>query len=240
VIDCVEIGTAVVAYIEPHLGVEVEFNRWYERDHFYAAAMAGPGMFSGGRFVANRPCKDVRPPDGTLFGDPARGSYLACYWVLPGMQAEWDAWVAGAVAQLAAQDRMFPGRDHVHTALYRFDWQVGDPPAALALDRGFDGCVAIALARDDDVDAWAADLVGDGLPAAAAFTQERLIMSVLGDDAVSDPASHVLVLGFVDGDVLSVWRDRVEPMLGDDRVRVRYASPFLRTVPGTDRYVDEL
>lgn len=239
-IDCVQIGTAVIAYIEPHLGVEVEFNRWYERDHFYAAAMGGPGAFSGGRFVATRPCKDVRPPDGTLFGDPMRGSYLACYWMLPGMQADWDSWTAAQVETLAAQDRMFPGRDHVHTARYRFDWEVGDPPAALALDRPFAGVVAIALARDGDVERWASDLAGDGLPVAAAFTEERLIMSTLGDAAVRDPDSHVLVLAFVDGDVLPVWRDRVEPALGDDRVRVLYASPFLRTVPGTDLYVDEL
>ena len=39
----VTVGTAVIAYIEPHAGEARAFNRWYERDHFYAAAMAGPG-----------------------------------------------------------------------------------------------------------------------------------------------------------------------------------------------------
>jgi hypothetical protein len=236
-----QIGTAVFAYIEPHLGFEREFNRWYERDHFYAAAMAGPGAFAGARWVATRPCKDVRPPGGTLFGDPERGSYLATYWLLPGAQPEWDAWTVAQVDALKAQDRMFPARDHVHTAVYRYDWEASiddGPPALVALDRCFDGVVAIAMEREDCIDAWALELVGEGVPVAAAFTQERLIMSVLGDAAVSDPESHALVLAFVDGDVLSAWRDRVEPALRD--VRVRFASPFVRTVPGTDRYVDEL
>ena len=38
----VEIGTAIVSYIEPHAGQEVAFNRWYERDHFPATVRAGP------------------------------------------------------------------------------------------------------------------------------------------------------------------------------------------------------
>jgi hypothetical protein len=58
------------------------------------------------------------------------------------------------------------------------------------------------------------------------------------DDPVSEARRHALVLAFVDGDVLRVWRDRVEPAFS--RVHVRFASPFLRTIPGTDTYVDDL
>ena len=92
------------------------FNAWYERDHFYAAAMAGPGMYAGARWVATRACKDVRLP-GRLFGDPARGSYLATYWLLPGTQAEWDDWAARAYAA-TPPERLFAGREHLHTAVY--------------------------------------------------------------------------------------------------------------------------
>src|SRR4051794_15607327 len=193
-IDCVDVGTAIVAYIEPHPGVEREFNRWYERDHFYAAALAGPGMFAGGRWVATRACKALRPPDGTLFGVPSRGSYLATYWLLPGMQAEWEAWTAKQVQALSAQDRMFAGRDHVHTAAYRFDVEVraddGAPPVAVALDRCFAGVAMFAVDRDQDADAWMHELVGPTIPVAARFTQEGLIMSVLGAASVDDPVSH--------------------------------------------------
>ena len=63
VTDPVTIGSAVVAYIEPAPGEAAAFNAWYERDHFYAAAMAGPGMYAGARWVANA-CVQGRPPPG--------------------------------------------------------------------------------------------------------------------------------------------------------------------------------
>jgi hypothetical protein len=239
-IDGVDIGTAVVAYIEPHEGAAREFNRWYERDHFYAAALAGPGAFAGARFVATRACKAARPPRGTLFGDPDRGSYLALYWLLPDAQEEWSAWTARQVEMLAPQGRMFAGRDHLHTASYRFVCERGAPHAALALDRNFAGVVTIAIGHDDDVPVFLDALVGPCVPVAAVFEEERLIMSVLGDDAVTDPQSHLLVVGFVDGDVMTTWREHVAPMLDRTPASVRYASPFLATIPGTDTYVDEL
>ncbi len=139
----VEIGTAIVSYIEPHPGHEVAFNRWYELDHFPATVKAGPGVFAGARFVATRACKDVRPP-GRLFGDPARGSYLAVAWVLPGKQAEWDEWVGKEMQTIAEQDRLFPYRDHVHTAVYRCLGRTDDVAAVVALDRGHGGVVVAA------------------------------------------------------------------------------------------------
>ena len=48
---------------------------------------AGPGAFSGARWVATRACKAVRPPDATWFGDPARGSFLTTVWLLDGCAA---------------------------------------------------------------------------------------------------------------------------------------------------------
>jgi hypothetical protein len=136
---------------------------------------------------------------------------------------------------------VFPGRDHLHTAVYRFDRQVradGGCDAALALDRCCAGIAAVALDPDDDVDGFMRDLVGADIPVAAAFAHERLIVSVLDRETAADRERHALVLAFVDGDVLGVWRDRIEPRLAG--VRTRFASPFLRTIPGTDAYVDEL
>ena len=41
-----------VTLVEPHRGHEVAYNRWYERDHFYAGCLIGAYKFAGARFVA--------------------------------------------------------------------------------------------------------------------------------------------------------------------------------------------
>ena len=140
----VEIGTAIISYIEPHPGQEVAFNRWYELDHFPATVKAGPGVFAAARFVATRSCKALRPVAGRLFGDPAHGSYLGVAWVLPGKQQEWDEWVGREMDTIAEQGRLFPGRDHVHTAVYECIWHADDVDAIVGLDRGLSGAIVVA------------------------------------------------------------------------------------------------
>jgi hypothetical protein len=237
VTESVGIGTAIVSYIEPHLGAERDFNRWYERDHFPAAVMAGPGAYAGARWVATRQCKDARAV-GALFGDPGRGSYLSIAWLLPGAQAGWDAWVDGQMETLRRQERMFTGRDHLHTAVYGYCWELGTAtagPACVALNSGYPGLVAIALRGDDNIDAesWTG-FVGEKVPLLVALRRRQILVSTLGE-----PEAHSLLLAFVDGDVIDVWRRLVEPALAT-HVDVGFAGPFLATVPGTDTYADRL
>ena len=213
----VSIGTAIVSYIEPHPGQAVEFNRWYERDHFPAAVKAGPGVFAGARFVATRACKEARLGDG-LFGDPARGSYLAVAWVLPGKQAEWDAWVAREMNTITAEGRLFSGRDHVHTAVY--ECISSDADAIVALDRGY-GVVAVA-------DEGRLALPTGQIDALVMLTLERTIVSE------AQPPPHNLALGFC-----------AEPLrtfgtVAGQIASAGFASPFLATLPGTDRYADDI
>jgi hypothetical protein len=235
----IEIGTAVVAYIEPHAGLAREFNRWYELDHFYAAAMAGPGMFAGARWVATRECKAVRPPGADLFGDPQRGSYLATYWLLPGMQSQWDAWVTQQMEALVAEGgRMFAGRDHLHTSVYAHGWEAmldGAPPAIAALDHPFRGVIAVAAPEPgaSSLEAWVASRIGADLPVAVGFVPERVILSA------TDPGPHRLAILFCAGDPVDAWTRHVAPALAE-LPSIGFASPFRRTVPGTDRYTDAL
>jgi hypothetical protein len=234
----VGIGTAIVSYIEPHTGAERAFNRWYERDHFPAAVTAGPGAFSGARFVATRECKAVRHA-GALFGDPGRGSYLSVAWLLPSSQPAWDEWVAGQMDVLGTEGRMFAGRDHLHTAVYEFLWEVAaadGPPACVALDRGYPGVIAIAGIGDDrEAEAWIADLVGERVPLVVALRRQRMLVSTLGE-----PAPHWLLLAFVDGDVVDTWHRLLVPVLARRGGDIGFAGPFLATVPGTDTYTDRL
>jgi hypothetical protein len=130
---------------------------------------------------------------------------------------------------------MFAGRDHLHTAVYEFGWDVraaSGAPAFLALDRRYPGVIAVALTDGDgDAETWASGLVGEQIPLVVALRRQRLLVSVLGE-----PAPHLLLLAFVDGDVIDTWHRRVAPALAR-RGDVGFASPFLATVPGTDTYV---
>jgi hypothetical protein len=59
----IKVGSMLFTMVEPHKGHEVEYNRWYERDHFYAGCMIGAWQFAGRRFVATRDLKSLRYPD---------------------------------------------------------------------------------------------------------------------------------------------------------------------------------
>ena len=58
----VKLGTMLFTMVEPRKGHEVEYNRWYERDHFYGGCLAGPYLFAGGRWVATKDLKAMRFP----------------------------------------------------------------------------------------------------------------------------------------------------------------------------------
>src|SRR5690242_12201556 len=136
--------------VDPNPGYENAYNRWYERDHFYAGCMIGPYLFAGSRWVATRDLKNRRWPgaDETVASPPDAGSYVAIYWVERGHHADhFDDWARQQVRELYAEGRGFAERRHIHTvlfdhlgAVYRDD----DPvPIELALDHGYGGLVAL-------------------------------------------------------------------------------------------------
>ena len=66
----VRIGGALITMVEPHPGHERAYNRWYEDDHFYAGATAGPWMFAGRRYVATRDLQLLRYPEDSPVAQP--------------------------------------------------------------------------------------------------------------------------------------------------------------------------
>ena len=152
----VKLGSMLLTLVEPHRGHEVAYNRWYERDHFYAGCMVGPYNFAGRRFVATADLKSLRAPDSSaITGEPARGSYVSVYWVLDGYFDAWNKWALRQVNALHAAGRMFEERDHVHTLLYNFAWEHRrDPdgvPVEVALDHPYRGFVTVFIDRDDSL-----------------------------------------------------------------------------------------
>ena len=118
----IRLGAALFTLVEPHQGHEVAYNRWYERDHFYAGCMVGPWLLRR----AGAGCRTQRPQGSAarrvgrrpLFGDDRLGSYLALYWTLKGRPRRAPTGRPGQVNWLHANGRMFAERDHIHTLLY--------------------------------------------------------------------------------------------------------------------------
>ncbi len=119
----IKLGTLLFTMVEPERGREVEYNRWYEHDHFYSGCMVGQWQFAGNRYVATRRLKALRYPEQSdMTPDPSTGSYLAVYWVLDGKHDEWNQWAVEQVKWLHENGRMFEARTHIHTLLYEKRW----------------------------------------------------------------------------------------------------------------------
>lgn len=259
----VTLGSALFTLVEPHQGHEVAYHRWYERDHFYAGCMMGPWYFAGRRWVATRDLKDLRvgateddEANGTspLFGDDRAGSYLALYWTIKGRFRENTDWATRQVHWLHRNDRMFPHRDHIHTLLYMYrkveHRDADGVPPELALDHPFRGLGAVVVERNEgsgdaapsfprpvlDPDAPVAlvlSFTGVPLPAGAPVTQP-------GTEGVEQ---RELQLWFADTEPHEWWpavRDYSDLLRASGSATVRWASPFIPTIPGTDTYCDQL
>jgi hypothetical protein len=277
----VALGSMLLTVVEPHRGHEVAYNRWYERDHFYSGCMVGPYNFAGRRFVATADLKALRDPDPSeITGEPERGSYVAVYWVLDGYHDIWNRWAVRQVRALHAAGRMFAERDHVHTLLYRYEWEHrrdgaggdgaggdgaggdggagdgGGVPVELALDHPFTGFVPVWVDRADDVSneelwSWLRDehlpalVPGSDAGLVAAFSPLPLLIDAPGDVPRQDATDRrTLLLWFLDshpaqgyGSVIGEHRRRLEE---SGKGRVVAALPFKPTIPGTDRYTDQL
>ena len=252
----IKLGGALVTIVEPHRGHEVAYNRWYERDHFYAGCMIGAWTISGTRYVATRAHKDARFAADSAGGSPVatpidHGSYVAIYWVLAGKFGDWIRWGTDQVNWLHENERMFSDRDHVHTAMYKLRGEshadANGVPVELALDRGYPGLVIMMAEPPAGSDAtWLTNWVAERSPAPAdqvvAMTSVPLLADAPPDVPLTPETERVCLLWFDEQDPLTRW-DGYTSFATDLAVaggQVVFAAPFVKTVPGTDTYTDQL
>ncbi len=259
----IQVGSMLYTMVDPKRGSEKEYNRWYERDHFYAGCMIGPYLFSGRRWVATKELKNLRFPEDSPFAKPVNaGSYLSIYWHLKGYNQEKSNWSRPQVHWLYENGRGFNERTHIHTSTYWYDWRLyrdEDPvPIELALDRKYKGLVSVAtmpnanVARQE-VDHWfegrylSEFMKGSpvasccGWSAILPKTSER--GSPMEIPTVQNPELMTLQLYFLDVDPRECWSKftQLGADLSDSGLgKVIFAAPFIPTVVGTDEYTDEL
>jgi hypothetical protein len=258
----IELGTMLFTLVEPHPGHEVEYNRWYERDHFYAGCMVGEYNFAGDRFVATRRHKDLRyPVESPMTPTPQAGSYLALYWVLKGHHDEWNRWSVDNVKMLHSTGRMFTERTHIHTVLYDHQWSMRSDPwgtsPELALDRGYAGLVVnvgelVDGATHADIERWTRDEWGPtalASPGGPDLVIDATPLPLL-DDApadvprVANADRRFLQLHFCEHDPADRWDDvyaSYGAQLDASGIATHlWSAPFIQTVFGTDTYTDQL
>ncbi len=249
----VRLGSLLITLVEPRRGHEVAYNRWYERDHFYAGCMIGPWQFAGARYVATRDCKALRyPAESSLMSDVTKGSYLALYWVLDEHHDDWNAWAVEQVNRLHADSRMFTERDHIHTGLYRYAGEMNaagsTTPAELALDRAYPGIVVVIGETTPGVTVDRLDGFFRERPCPADLMVMGTPLPLSGNRPSDVPeaasSGRFVQIYFSTEDPRSEWVDRfagIGDALAASRLgRVLFASPFLATIPGTDTYTDQL
>ena len=257
----VAIGGALITMVEPDVGYEHAYNRWYEDDHFYSGAMVGPWMFSGRRWVATSDLQAMRFPADSPIAQPVRaGCYISTYWTIAGHHDDAVHW--GVIAMrdnLYLQGRGFDQRQHVYTAFSTYDFGVvrsdlprlqphltlEHPMAAMVVeviepDADLDREVLVARLRDDVVPA---ELEGSPCAAALAFMPEPLPpTNVPRVQSVPGAGRNITLLWFLQADPRTCWSKftahaEAYPTIGGKLV---FAAPFVPTIPGTDTYVSEL
>ena len=255
------IGSALITMVEPHVGHDWAYNRWYEDDHFNAGAMAMPWMFAGRRWVATVPYQRYRYPADSAVAQPVDlGKYLSIYWITDGRYEDHIRWTIATNQRLFQDGRVFMERDHTFTsfqhylgAAYRDE---RGPRDVHALDHAYQGLVLEVI---DSPDAATRErmlewlrreripdvLAGSPIAMALAFRPMPLppdkspyVKEVEGVD------TRLTVLWLTEGDPVEAWDDAFagagEQVAATGLGRVELLAPFIPTVPGTDRYVDEL
>ena len=254
----IKVGSVLWVHTDPHRGHERAYNRWYERDHYYANGLEGAYAFAGSRWVATRPYKAVRFPTDTdtPYPPPGAGSYACVYYVTEGHHEDWLAWGSPVAHHLYHQGRGFDSRTHYNTGTYVYDWRAHrdpDPvPLELALDHRYPGLVAQFIQPADsssaeEIATWFDGYLPGWLDESPVATVSSWSPIPLREDKpeflLPDPGSALMQLYFYDEDPLLAWdrqRDLAEHFEKAGLGQVVYAAPFIPTVVGTDRHTDEL
>ncbi|NUR26981.1 MAG: hypothetical protein HOV83_14250 [Catenulispora sp.] len=255
------IGSALITMVEPHPGHEHAYNRWYEDDHYISGAMSMPWMFAGRRWVAPRALQLLRYPSDSAVAQPVTaGAYITVYWINEDRYRDHMDWTVAINRRLYPDGRVFQERTHVFTSFQDYlgvVYRDGDdgPRDIHALNHPYAGLVVEVY-----------DTVADQEPAALAgwLTEKHLPAKLEGSPValamvfapmplpgstptyvkpVEGVGRRITVLYFLECEPTECWSLFTGDGAAADAsglARLEFAAPFIPTVPGTDKYVDEL
>lgn len=262
-IDQIQLGSALLSITEPVLGHELECNHWHERDHVYTGFMTGASFFSGRRWIATHRLKDLRYPQQTSVADSiAKGSFLAIYWILAQKEHFAIKWAVDEFKKLKRKQGEQLPQENISTAFYRYCWAVSRDsngvPAELVLEHPYRGLAVMMIDRNASVshEQFEQFCKQQFLPSQMAHSpiavslclrprvlQENL-PEFLSDISTETASTRYLLLSFLEEEPQLCWPDKFAnvglDMHGSGYGDVVYAAPFIPTIPGTTRYLDQL
>ena len=254
------IGSALITMVEPHVGHEHSYNRWYEDDHFNSGAMAMPWMFSGRRWVAPKSLQAYRYPADSAIAQPLEaGKYISIYWLTDGRYDDHMAFTVATNKRLRADDRVHMERTHVYTSFQTYrgaSYRDAKGPRDIhALEYPYGGLVVEVIdAAPGKRDALIEWLKSERVPAAMAGTDVAQCLYFQPTPLPADKMPYVKDVEGVDNRLTLLWFTEGKPTDSWDKVfaksgdavgksglgKVELVAPFIPTLPGTDTYVDQL
>jgi hypothetical protein len=258
----VRLGGALITMIEPDVGHERDYNRWYEDDHFYAGARSGPWCFAGRRWVAPWDLRQLRAPlDSTVLQPLQRGCYISTYWLTEGHVDDHVRWAHEAMEfDMRPSGRSFNDRTDAYSAWHDFAFAVvpgaGPLRAEHALDHPYQGLVFELLDPAPGRDRAAVHdwLRHEHLPRRAehpAIGQSIAFVprpyTIVLPDGLRQPDgldTRTCVLTLLTRDPRDVWDElfahQADEIAAGAQAALQLTAGFIPTIPGTDHYTDQL
>ena len=253
-----------MSMIEPELGHEASFNRWYSDDHFYAGGMCLPGIFSGRRWVATKELRALRHADSDDLAN--HGFYLHTNLFSIHQLEDVNTALSTTLQYLGKEGRMYPTeipRRHLYTAIVPYETvvyrELGEGPLDIhALDYPFAGVVLELIDADKEhtrtelLEWLQAEFVPRRIAQNSAYMclifkhadLPAIIKSPRLPAAYENGDARVVLLWFLESDPRLVWEKEFSGHADEVRSsgigNLAFVGPFIPTVPGTNRYVDEL
>jgi len=259
------VGHALITMVEPHVGHEHAYNRWYEDSHFFNGALQQPWMFAGRRWVAPYELQQLRYPTDSPVAQPVtNGPYLGTYWVTQGRIDEHKRWTTAANAYLVSVGDVNRDRTHIYTS---FQDKAGTVYASDEVPRDvfslMDPAPGLVLQAVDAPDAESRDALEDWLlddylpgrvtpdsPVSSAMVFQVQPAHVGMKPEVYAALKHVAnegrrltVLWFLTKDPRDCWdyfTDEVAAVRAGGRGETTLVAPFIPAKMGTTLYEDQL
>lgn len=261
------VGHALITLVEPHIGHESHYNRWYEDHHFFDGAMQMPWMFAGRRWVAPYFLQSLRyPVDTPVLANVTDGKYLGTYWITKDRLDDHRDWTGATNARHRAIGHVVTERTTVYTTFndsvgnaYR---DAGVPRARYALHDPAAGIVlqvvdAHAAEGRDELERWLREeylpsRVNEAGPVSMAMVFRVLQpvdyyhsaqnYNVLKN--ITNEDRRLTILWFLSEDPQQIWEKHfsreMENIADSGKGATVLVAPFIPAKMGTTLYEDQL